>query len=703
MASMNESAALFGNLSQMLAPHNFVRTLQGAQQYNARQRQLQSMEDGIKDLNFRATKDPALKKRINSAKTMFPNAMASPEEFARFSSHIQEVEMVDGLLDEMENDASFAGDPMIEAYRKAAQSNPSQVMGRLTSYLQGQHEFANRQASMRKAQGDERVRVAKLKTAAGSYINDLMEQFPDATDPNVIREEINRALADGEVDHEIAAAADSMLATRLAQRTSAPMTDTEIAEGSESVAAKIEEVMAAIEGMSDEEKTVALQTARNTLPPELQARFEKDITARLAMGERDEAKEESIAASDIAAELIDLPINEQNERLNKLGAEERSRVIKSMGERFGLQTKQLPIIEKTIAVTKAQTAQKKLDAELSEEEREETRRKESLVDLAQGLVDKGHITADKLLAGADIQSVRDQLMLSAEQGGAGLSSTEVRELAQDVRENASVYLARFAESTAKKSKSLQMLSKHPEWKVTEETRRTKPMVGVASGLSVPMGTDEVAGSEFILFPSGRNENQALFTDSFEMNKLAKGSPSVNGLDKSSTHSVVEDEKGDPVQVLSGGLGDIGWKVSLGPNGNVSTESYPMLSSKEGMYRNFTPIDDKGNLPSFEKNDPAIVEMIMTNHVNKGLDSRKELIKSMKDLSKLTSKDKNNPYMVGLTNQLKREMIRLDDDGGRGANDPNMIVNNIAPSWYNFYRLQAIYKSAATNTFAKSEE
>jgi len=173
MASMNESAALFGNLSQMLAPHNFVRTLQGAQQYNARQRQLQSMEDGIKDLNFRATKDPALKKRINSAKTMFPNAMASPEEFQRFSSHIAEVGMMEDTLDEVANNELFAGDPMIETYRKLAQTRPTEAASRLTNYMQSQQLFYTRQ------QEQEAMRQKKIEAeAAGALkLENLLDQF----------------------------------------------------------------------------------------------------------------------------------------------------------------------------------------------------------------------------------------------------------------------------------------------------------------------------------------------------------------------------------------------------------------------------------------------------------------------------------------------------------------------------------------------
>lgn len=197
-------------LGQGLAPQNFIGALNQMEQFNQRRVRQQAFQDSVKDLDFRASRDPALLKRVNNLRKMHPQAFADPESYARFSSDLTQYEAGEELIDMMQAKGQLQDEAVLKAWKAKLGSDPGSVINSVTTFLQGQESLAMqmnlRNEMERKFQAESDVRSFGLSNEV-DRLRDALQNPNDITalrdsiaaDPNIAQEDKQLAfqVADG--------------------------------------------------------------------------------------------------------------------------------------------------------------------------------------------------------------------------------------------------------------------------------------------------------------------------------------------------------------------------------------------------------------------------------------------------------------------------------------------------------------------------
>lgn len=183
------TAAGFDAISQLLNPASIVQTMRQVQAHDETKRKNEAFKQSVDDLNFRASQDSNLDKRIQSVKKQFPNALSSPEEFHRFNSHLTQMEMGEGMIAELENQGMLGSTGIGDFWRKTLASNPDAVINDMRGFVVGQHAAAEKQALINAKQEQEFSAQNFASEAAqdvlmnneGLSLNDMIGRINEST------------------------------------------------------------------------------------------------------------------------------------------------------------------------------------------------------------------------------------------------------------------------------------------------------------------------------------------------------------------------------------------------------------------------------------------------------------------------------------------------------------------------------------------
>jgi hypothetical protein len=215
-------AAALQTLGQGLAPQNFIGALNQMEQFNQRRMRQQAFDDGVKDLDFRASRDPKLKKRVDEMRKFQPYAFSDPDSFQQFMGSLQEYESAESTLEGLEATGSIS-ETMIKTFRGQMAKNPGEAMDGIVNYLAGVEAMKSRVA----AEQDIKRQQAQMTADAQSFASNILAQNPEAVSMEELRDDFE-LLAEQSPDvlsnPQLQNAIGDALSTALGKRLAAPPT-----------------------------------------------------------------------------------------------------------------------------------------------------------------------------------------------------------------------------------------------------------------------------------------------------------------------------------------------------------------------------------------------------------------------------------------------------------------------------------------------
>jgi len=234
----NGRAAGFDAISQLLNPATIVNTMRQVQAHDETKRKNDEFKSAVDDMNFRASQDPALHKRITSVKKQFPNALSSPEEFHRFNSHLTEMQMGEEMISLMSQQGMLGTSGAEEAMRKTLAHNPSAVINDLHNLTLGNVAARNQAAQQQQIKQTQDAEAGIAMTKANQVVEQLITKH--GGDERAVIRDIRRS--PDIPDHIRLAVADDFLSREAkldAASRSAATTPEGIAQAEEEVQAEV--------------------------------------------------------------------------------------------------------------------------------------------------------------------------------------------------------------------------------------------------------------------------------------------------------------------------------------------------------------------------------------------------------------------------------------------------------------------------------
>ena len=281
-----------------------------------------------------------------------------------------------------------------------------------------------------------------------------------------------------------------------------------------------------------------------------------------------------------------------------------------------------------------------------------------------------------------------------------LSGERVDEIANSLWENPQTLKLLQSEMLNTQAVAMDIFSRHPEWgRISRQGELparlpSQSMMGPAAALAPDEQAEEISVMES-LEPSSKNKNQVLFNDHFALNKIAKGSPEINGVLVEGKHSIVEDVDQQPVHMIETAEGPIGFKVVRTPEGLVKVADTRRYASSNNL---LVPVGE--NLTEV---GPILFRSVIDKHVNGNVDSRSELIKSLNHLDRLFKRSADSDTTEALSSRIQSDIARLENVANKAKNDTQVLREKVMPGWLEFYKLQAIYKAIESNAIAEFKQ